>query len=217
MVGKRHNLRNTRTQLPKKALTRPFRGHSGPHFYRRTRRLSCGLVNPNDNEGKTTNVFYLRSWSFVMLMENSFPPLCKPESNPAGSPPDAAKYTQGFANEPCVTECGIDVLHMARVSIAERIMVGVHVREEERHDGAISCSEVGGAIHETTGGNLNLRGASADNRRDEQMESLTLMLVELLAGTVGVGVLAEAVVEVPPGVADDSVSDELEVESGVLY
>jgi len=49
---------------------------------------------------------------------------------------------------------------MARVSIAERIMVGGHVRgEEERHDGAIRCGEVGGAIHEiATGGNLNLRG-----------------------------------------------------------
>jgi len=50
------------------------------------------------------------------------------------------------------------------------MLVGGHVRgEPERHGGAISCGEVGRAIHElTTGGNLNLRGVSTDNRRDEQ-------------------------------------------------
>ena len=53
---------------------------------------------------KTENMLHLRSWSFVILMVSCFPPLCKPESNPAGFPPSAAKYTQGFANEPCVTE-----------------------------------------------------------------------------------------------------------------
>jgi hypothetical protein len=59
---------------------------------------------------------------------------------------------------------------VARVSIAERIMVGSHVRGEvERHDGAIRCVEVGLAIGELiVGGNFNLRGASTDNRRDEQ-------------------------------------------------
>jgi hypothetical protein len=36
-------------------------------------------------------------------MENCFP-VCKPESNPAGFAPVAAKGTQGLANEPCVTE-----------------------------------------------------------------------------------------------------------------
>src|SRR5260221_14202833 len=70
----------------------------------------------------------------------------------------------------------MEFLHMARVSIAERIMVGGHVRgEEERHDGAIRCVEVGITIGELiTGGNFNLRGASTDNRRNEQNASTNI-------------------------------------------
>jgi len=45
-------------------------------------------------------------WSFVILMENSFP-VCRPESNPVAFEPLTAKGVQGFANELWVTECVI--------------------------------------------------------------------------------------------------------------
>jgi len=69
----------------------------------------------------------------------------------------------------------MESLYMARVSIAERIKVGSHVRGEvERHDGAIRCVEVGIAIGELTiGGNFNLRGASTNNRRDDSEQNAT--------------------------------------------
>jgi hypothetical protein len=52
-------------------------------------------------------------------MEKFFP-ACRPESNPAGFPPDAAKYTQGLAKEPSVTECEIEPLRKACMSTANR-------------------------------------------------------------------------------------------------
>ena len=55
-------------------------------------------------------------------MENSFP-FCKPESNPAGFPPDAAKYTQGFPNKPCVTELEVEFLYMHRMSMTKKIIL----------------------------------------------------------------------------------------------
>lgn len=79
-------------------------------------------------------------------------------------------------------------------------MVGGHVRgEEESHGGAISCGKVGGVIHKiATGGNLNLRGGRQQTiGTSNKMQPLTLMLVELLAGGVGLAVPAEVVVVAP--------------------
>jgi len=87
-----------------------------------------------------------------------------------------------------------------RVSIAESITVGGYVRgEEERHGGAISCGKVGGVIQEiATGGNLNLRGGRQQTiGATNKMQPLTLTLVELPAGTVGLAVPAEVVVVAP--------------------
>lgn len=93
------------TNARKEPRTRPFPGRSVYHFFRRTKWLSHFLVNLRRQHqyNKKTNMPCLRCLSFVILMENC-PPVCKPESNPAGCPPAAAKYTQGCSNEPCVME-----------------------------------------------------------------------------------------------------------------
>jgi hypothetical protein len=65
--------------------------------------------------------------------------------------------------------------------------------EKERHGGTIAHSEFRRAV--PTGGNLNLRKSVNDDRRTDNT-ALTLMFVELLGGTAGVGV-ADGAVELP--------------------
>jgi len=55
-------------------------------------------------------------------MEKIFP-ACRPESNPAGFPPDAAKYTQGLAKEPSVTECEIEPEGKMNVTVVPLLAV----------------------------------------------------------------------------------------------
>ena len=89
-------------------------------------------------------------------MENSIP-FCKPESNPAGLPPVAVKYTQGSWNEPCVTELEVEPLHIHE-HCKEDNSGKLLLREKERHGGAITCRQVGRVIGELTiWPNLNLR------------------------------------------------------------
>jgi len=55
-------------------------------------------------------------------MENCFP-ACRPESKPAEAPPVAAKYTQGFAKEPCVTECVVEPEGKMNVTVVPLLAV----------------------------------------------------------------------------------------------
>jgi len=52
-----------------------------------------------------------------------------PESNPAGFPPAAAKYTQGFAKEPCVTECSTELrMNVTMVPLLAVMFGGLYVK-----------------------------------------------------------------------------------------
>jgi hypothetical protein len=134
----------------------------------------------------------------VILTENIFP-FCKPESNPAGFPLDVVKYTQGSANELCVTELSAELLNVHCMSIVKKTFCGELLRgENECHNGAITCGEVGRRIAElTTGRDLNLRRSSTKMRAAMNASRTQVLVDGQIAWTEGELVLVGAVALVP--------------------
>jgi hypothetical protein len=94
------------------------------------------------------------------------------------------------------------------MSIAKKGNSGIFVRlggEIERHDGAITCCEVGRVVSQlTTGGNLNLRRSSSrqPTHTDTTMYTpRTLILAVLAGGTAGLVGLMGFVILVFAGTA----------------